>query len=910
MPRLVVKAARSGVVIVVLVVTLLAVALPASASPPARHRLGDDGWEARQIRKGGLLARDRKLLKGLPEWAKLGYHPETKRVRFLSGTPARPLTAGPPALASGRRKLSMADARSQARGFMNRYGRLFGLKAPGRELRVSSARKRLAAGAMPNGGPVSVAAAAAAPLAATVRFAQVRDGIPVLGGEIVVQVSAQGEIVSAVGEVLPSRAKAPTRPRLKVGRARSIAREWLAREAGRPARVVKVRSEGLGLFDPRIMGDPTQLRGGVRLVWQIDAQVPARAGKPADRRLVLVDAEADRVLTSIGRIHGTDRRVCDNRNVAGRSFRCNGPFARTEGQGSSGIADVDAVYRLMGVVDAYFRGRFGRDGIDGRGGRMKATVRYCPSFGCPWRNAEWHWAEQQAVFGRGWARADDIVAHEYTHGLLDAGAPLVYFYQSGALNESFADVFGELIDLSYSRGTDTAWTRWKIGEDTPVGIFRDMKDPTRFGHADRVRSPLWQNGKSDFGGVRRNSGVGNKAAFLIADGGTFRGRRIAGIGLARTARVYYQALTTRLTSASDYVDLADALVSACADLAGTNGITVGHCKTVRDATQVTQMSLSPKVRPPRDAPLCGNGKRPIDIFNDDLETPAGSPWQTVRLAGKKTGWYYPPNPNNNPRWDGTWASSGKLNFYAPNRGSRSDTVMKLKQAQQLPAGAFLRFEHGYGFDKDAKRRYDGGIVQVKLDGGPWRGVGALFTHGGYNGKIARNRGNPLAGRRAFTGNSRGWSAARVDLSNFAGKAMKLRFRMASDRSVGSFGWYIDDVRIYTCAADADRPSGTLSIDGGAASSSDTQVALAITASDASTWLTRLRVSNSGELNGAGTLLKGLSMSIRDGLVWDLSEPAWGGTPGLGTKRVYAQVRDAAGNWSAVFSDDIELVAAP
>ena len=65
-----------------------------------------------------------------------------------------------------------------------------------------------------------------------------------------------------------------------------------------------------------------------------------------------------------------------------------------------GVADVDAAYRLLGVVDDFLQSRFGRDGIDGNGARMKATVRYCNPYGCPWRNAEWKWRVQQAVFGR------------------------------------------------------------------------------------------------------------------------------------------------------------------------------------------------------------------------------------------------------------------------------------------------------------------------------------------------------------------------------------------------------------------------------------------------------------------------------------------------------------------------------
>ena len=64
------------------------------------------------------------------------------------------------------------------------------------------------------------------------------------------------------------------------------------------------------------------------------------------------------------------------------------------------------------------------------------------------------------------------------------------------------------------------------------------------------------------------------------------------------------------------------------------------------------------------------------------------------------------------------------------------------------------------------------------------------------GTIATGRGNPLAGKRAFTGNSRGWAKARLDLSRFAGSSVKVRFRMGSDRKVGGRGWYVDDIRIY------------------------------------------------------------------------------------------------------------------
>ena len=74
-------------------------------------------------------------------------------------------------------------------------------------------------------------------------------------------------------------------------------------------------------------------------------------------------------------------------------------------------------------------------------------------------------------------------------------------------------------------------------------------------------------------------------------------------------------------------------------------------------------------------------------FRDDLEDPGSGAWVAARTAGPTKGWFWPQNPNDSPGWDGTWASSGKTNFYAPNRGSRSDATMRMTQAVVLPAKA-------------------------------------------------------------------------------------------------------------------------------------------------------------------------------------------------------------------------------
>ena len=184
-------------------------------------------------------------------------------------------------------------------------------------------------------------------------------------------------------------------------------------------------------------------------------------------------------------------------------------------------------------------------------------------------------------------------------------------------------------------------------------------------------------------------------------------------------------------------------------------------------------------------------------------------------------------------------------------------------------------------------------------------MGGLFTHGQYNGNIARGTGNPIAGRRAWVGDSRGWAAVRIDLSRFAGSRLKVRFRMASDRSVGGRGWYIDDVRIYTCANDRDKPTGSILIDGGAETTADPRVTLGLTWDDRTTWVTKVRLSGSPKMNDAGTLLRrGIDLDLRASIAWDFADTTFGGSGGPGDRWVYAQVRDAAGNWSDVFADRI------
>ncbi|MFN8621151.1 MAG: M4 family metallopeptidase [Chloroflexota bacterium] len=902
-----------AVLLVVLLGALAVVPEPAVLAAPGRGtgtvsavraaRATDGHWGAvplARLRRGTapgprLASGLQRTLDRLPGTARVGLHPGTGMVRFLGGTAAAPLAtprdlrAGSSAVAdalaaTGPTMTRTADALGRA--FLARVGPAFGIDDP-RDLRTEGVET------------------SAAGTRIGVRYQQLRRGIPVLGGELRVTLDRRGAITAASGEVLPAGDPVPLAARITAPAARAIAATWLAKDAGTTTAAVTTTSEGRVIVDPRILGS-----GGPRsprLAWAIDARTPAsRTDAIPDHRLVLVDARTGGILETLERVAtGLDRTICDFHNRRRKDFRCTpSRVTRREGQRATGRAQVDRLYALLARYHAFWQDRFGRDGLDGHGQGYVATVRYCLLTWCPMQNAFWEWGPQQVAFGDGWATVDDFVGHEFTHGVLDHEARLFYDYQSGALNESFADIFGEGFDQLDQVGDDRPGVAWLLGEDLRSGAVRSMADPTRFGDPDRVRSPRWWSSPSDNGGVHSNSGVGNKTAYLIAKGGSFNGERIKGLGLLTMLRIEEQAMTARLTSASDYLDLHDALYQSCLDLVGTVGVTLGDCRSVRDATDATQLGLLPFVNGPHQAAVCRAGRYPVNVFYDDLEDPGAGRWVAGVIRGDPNPWHYPQNPNPRPDWDGTWASSGDTNLFGQDLGQANDAFIGLADAVTLPAGAWLRFEHGYRFDSGS-RDFDGGVLEISVDGGAWQDLGGHIVESGYTGRLATGTGNPLGGRRAWVGVSRGWGASRVDLSPFAGSAVRIRFRIAADRNGAAAGWYLDDIRIYRCATDTDLPTASLQIGSGASTVATAQQTLTIAASDPTTPVTRMRVSNRGTVAG-GLLVDGADLPFATTLDWLLTDTAWGGTTADGPKTVWLQVRDRAGNWSVPVSASVTL----
>jgi hypothetical protein len=183
------------------------------------------------------------------------------------------------------------------------------------------------------------------------------------------------------------------------------------------------------------------------------------------------------------------------------------------------------------------------------------------------------WTGKQVWYCSGAPLANDVVAHEWTHALVSGTANLIYWGQSGALNESYADVFGVMIDRE----------NWLMAENWPNGGTRNLCDPPVFGQPDHFSN--YVNTFRDRGGVHTNSGIPNKAACLLAEGGMHNGVTVTGIGRAKVEHIYYRALTTRLFPTATFIDAFIQSEVACSELSnlGTFGIVPADCAQVGNA---------------------------------------------------------------------------------------------------------------------------------------------------------------------------------------------------------------------------------------------------------------------------------------------------------------------------------------
>jgi Zn-dependent metalloprotease len=234
----------------------------------------------------------------------------------------------------------------------------------------------------------------------------------------------------------------------------------------------------------------------------------------------------------------------------------------------------------------YFKNVHNRNSLDGKGGTIISLINVMDDDGKELDNAFWN--GKVMAYGNGnlyfkaFAGGLDVAGHEMSHGVIQNSANLEYQGQSGAINESFADIFGAMIDSE----------DWKIGEDIvktsayPSGALRDLADPhnggssisdVNRGYQPRIMSELY-TGTQDNGGVHVNSGIPNWAFYKFA----------TEISKAKAEKVYYRALTTYLTSRSQFVDLRLAVIQAATDLYGATSTEVGAARRAFDAVGILE----------------------------------------------------------------------------------------------------------------------------------------------------------------------------------------------------------------------------------------------------------------------------------------------------------------------------------
>ena len=182
-----------------------------------------------------------------------------------------------------------------------------------------------------------------------------------------------------------------------------------------------------------------------------------------------------------------------------------------------------------------------------------------------WANATWDGNVARFGDGNSGSGLDlpvvslDIVAHEFTHGLTDYTADLIYAYESGALNESYSDIFGLATDF-YKRPEAASWLIGKQSTADGLGI-RSAENPNFHGDPDTYKGDNWVTNTGDNGGVHSNSGVQNHWFYLLTEGGegvndNGEAYTVEGIGWEKALAVAYRTLNVYLTQNSSFADAA------------------------------------------------------------------------------------------------------------------------------------------------------------------------------------------------------------------------------------------------------------------------------------------------------------------------------------------------------------------
>ena len=735
----------------------------------------------------------------------------------------------------------------RAKEFFRKYGNAFGVQNSNTELKAFKTMRDK------TGAEHSI-------------LKQTYQNIPVFGGELRAHFDPAGQLFAANGTFV-SDIKVNMIPRLNSKAAERVAifrvqrgdqgiskqpgdlREREYRVNAGASELKAVTSELMVYRDGLLKGIP----GKDHLVYEVEVV----NDDISIREFVYVDAHTGQVINQItGIYHALDREVSETSLANVIWDESNGDPTIIPAGWAGGTAQqiTDWQNEIDAAAESYYLfASMTSDTYQSYDGAMATmrTVNNDPGIACP--NANWNGTSTNYCSG---VTGDDTVAHEWGHAYTEYTNNLIYQWQSGALNESYSDIWGEVVDLLNNRGTDTpgglrtegacstfgtgtpstdASYRWLSGEDDPAfgGAIRDMWNPTCYGDPGKVTDSQYFCSTADSGGVHTNSGVPNHAFALMVDGGTYNGVTVGAIGLTKAAHIHWGAQNL-LTASSNFVDHADALEASCTALVGTDlpalstsvasagfsgeVIAVTDCAVVTDAIAAVEFRTPPtfcNFEPllAADAPaLCEDQGAVQSIMVEDFEggsLPAGWTASSHDVVNAAT--------FDNPGWDvvGNLPSGSVGSFAAfgpdPIIGDCSADVEAGAVALDSPEIVLpmdqvphLAFDHWVATELG----WDGGNLKISVNGGVWTVVpSSAYSFNAYNSAINGGANdNPLADEPAFTGTDGGtvngsWGQSQVELFGLAipGDTVQLRFDLGTDGCNGVIGWYVDRLEVYSCS---------------------------------------------------------------------------------------------------------------
>lgn len=262
--------------------------------------------------------------------------------------------------------------------------------------------------------------------------------------------------------------------------------------------------------------------------------------------------------TGLGVIYTYDARNASQSQVITNSTLQNIYYVTSSS--ATAWTNPDAVscsYNLSQVWDYYWQ-KFGRNSYDGNGTDLPGVVRIGGL-----ANAFWHWSFKMMFFGNvdRYAGSLDVIGHEVTHGVINSigtQGVLEYQNQSGAINEAYADIFGEMVEAR-TKGTND----WLIGSQL-ISPVRNMANPAAYGQPSKMSQfqTLPNSQAGDNGGVHENSGIIDHAYYLLAAG------LKDAIGDQSAEKIFYRSLTVYLKPLSQFIDDRLACITSAQDLFG------------------------------------------------------------------------------------------------------------------------------------------------------------------------------------------------------------------------------------------------------------------------------------------------------------------------------------------------------